>query len=154
MVWCWNGVLVDKELVVAGFINTNKDGKEFNLHNIYQFMGSMVNAGCGLVRGNFEEYELIEYLDKCRGICLDEGTPWGEWRINKRLLNDKCTEEEKKFFEDGIYGELDEKRLKEMARSFDLFCKLQVDLRTDDKLLDFCGYRWIYYEAKKDSSGL
>ena len=55
-------VAVDKEQVIAGFININEDGLEFSVEDIYDYITSLWNAGCGPVRINFKKNELIIHL--------------------------------------------------------------------------------------------
>ena len=123
---------VDKEQVVAGFVNRNPDGREFTIDTIYNYISSLWNAGCGPIRLNFTRQEMFNYLNRCNGVCLWI-TPHG-YRIDKTLLSDKMTEEERKFLHND----------KELAKSFDLFCRLQVDFRTPGRLLDAMGFRFIY----------
>ena len=125
-------IAIEKEQVVAGFINRNEDGLEFTLSDIDDYILSLWNAGCGPIRLNFKRQELRNYLDQCDGVCL-RITPRG-YRIDKSLLSDEMTLEESEF----LYND------KELAKSFDLFCRLQVDLRTPSSLLDAMGYRCIY----------
>ena len=125
-------VAIDKEQVVAGFINQNKDGLDFTLHDIYDYISSLWNAGCGPIRLNFKRQELQNYLESCNGICL-RITPQG-YKIDKSLLSEEMTPEEKEFLHNN----------KDLAKSFDLFCRLQVDLRTPRHLLDAMGFRFIY----------
>lgn len=140
-------VAVEKEQVVAGFINRNKDGLDFTMRNINDYVLSLWNAGCGPIRVNFTDQEMRDYLDRCDGVCL-RITPEG-YKIDKSLLSSEMSEEEKKFFQDSEdldSEDLDSENLgdKELAKSLDLFCRLQVDLRTPDSLLDAMGYRFIY----------
>ena len=125
-------VAIDKEQVVAGFINQNKDGFDFTLHDIYDYISSLWNAGCGPIRLNFKRQELQNYLESCNGICL-RITPQG-YKIDKSLLSEEMTPKEKEFLNNN----------KDLAKSFDLFCRLQVDLRTPRHLLDAMGFRFIY----------
>lgn len=125
-------VAIDKEQVVAGFINQNKDGLDFTLHDIYDYISSLWNAGCGPIRLNFKRQELQNYLESCNGICL-RITPQG-YKIDKSLLSEEMTPKEKEFLNNN----------KDLAKSFDLFCRLQVDLRTPRHLLDAMGFRFIY----------
>lgn len=125
-------VAIDKEQVVAGFINQNKDGLDFTLHDIYDYISSLWNAGCGPIRLNFKRQELQNYLESCNGVCL-RITPQG-YKIDKSLLSEEMTPEEKEFLNNN----------KDLAKSFDLFCRLQVDLRTPKHLLDAMGFRFIY----------
>lgn len=125
-------VAIDKEQVVAGFINRNKDGLDFTLHDIYDYTSSLWNAGCGPIRLNFKRQELQNYLESCNDVCL-RITPQG-YKIDKSLLSEEMTPEEKEFLHNN----------KDLAKSFDLFCRLQVDLRTPRHLLDAMGFRFIY----------
>ena len=124
-------VAVDRELVVCGYINTHKDGTEFTIDNIYDYIGRLWNAGCGPIRLNFTRDQMYYYLDKCEGICLDK--TYNGYRINKSYLSDAMTPEEAKLFHNN----------KELAKSFDLWCRLQVDLRTPNRLLDAMGYHFL-----------
>ena len=51
-------VAVDKEQVVAGFVNRNNDKLEFTLDDVYSYILSLWNAGCGPVRLNFTRQEM------------------------------------------------------------------------------------------------
>ena len=124
---------LEREQVVAGFVNRNKDGLEFTLEDINDYITSLWNAGCGPVRLNFRERELINILDECDGICLRQIGDM-HWRIDKSFLSDKMTHKEREFLHDD----------KNLAKSFDLFCRLQVDIRTPRLLLDAMGFRFIY----------
>lgn len=126
-------VAVDKEQVIAGFININEDGLEFSVEDIYDYITSLWNAGCGPVRINFKKNELINYINRCNGICLRK-IGFQCWRIDKSLLSDQMSPEEREFLNDN----------KELAKSFDLFCRLQVDLRTPNYLLDAMGFKFVY----------
>ena len=125
-------VAVEKEQVVAGFVNRNNDGLEFTLLDIDDYILSLWNAGCGPIRLNFKRQELLNYLNQCDGVCL-QITPCG-YRIDKSLLSAEMTPEESEFLNDD----------EELAKSFDLFCRLQVDLRTPSSLLDAMGYRFLH----------
>lgn len=125
-------VAIDTEQVVAGYVNRNKSGKDFTLDDIYKYIGTLWNAGCGPIRLNFTHEEMIHFLDACDGICLRK-TADG-WRIDKSLLSDSMSHKEEAFLRGN----------KELARSFDLFCRLQVDFRTPSRILDAMGYRFLY----------
>ena len=125
-------VSVEKEQVVAGFINRNKDGMDFTLDNIDTYIMSLWNAGCGPIRLNFTRQELRDYLDRCDGVCLKKIPD--KYRIDKSLLSSEMTDDEAVFLH---YNTA-------LAKSFDLFCKLQVDLRTPHNLLDAMGFHFIY----------
>lgn len=125
-------IAIEKEQVVAGFVNRNKDGAEFTMRDIDDYIRSLWNAGCGPVRVNFTDREMRDYLDRCDGVCL-RITPRG-YRIDKSLLSSEMTQEEREF----LQGD------PELARSLDLFCRLQVDLRTPNSLLDAMGFRFMY----------
>ena len=126
-------VAVDKEQVIAGFININEDGLKFSVEDVYDYITSLWNAGCGPVRINFKKNELINYINRCNGICLRK-IGFQCWRIDKSLLSDQMSPEEREFLNDN----------KELAKSFDLFCRLQVDLRTPNYLLDAMGFKFVY----------
>lgn len=126
-------LIVEKENVVAGFINTNKDGFEFTLKNIDAYILSLWNIGCGPLRLNFYQRELVNYLNRCKGVCLDITTDG--WRINKSYLCDKfLSSTEREFLNNN----------KQLAKSLDLFCRLQIDMRTPRLFLDAMGYRFLY----------
>ena len=126
-------VAIDKEQVIAGFINMNNDGLEFSAKDIYTYITFLWNAGCGPVRLNFKKNELINYINRCDGVCL-RTIGFEHWRIDKSLLSDRMSPEEREFLHNN----------KEFAKSFDLFCRLQVDLRTPSYLLNAMGFRFIY----------
>ena len=126
-------VAIDTEQVIAGFVNINKDGLEFSVEDIYDYITSLWNAGCGPLRINFKKDELINYINRCNGICLRK-IGFQCWRIDKLLLSDQMSPEEREFLNDN----------KELAKSFDLFCRLQVDLRTPKYLLDAMGFKFVY----------
>lgn len=125
-------VAVEKEQVVAGFINRHNDQLVFTVGDVEEYILSLWNAGCGPVRLNFTQQELKNYLDRCEGICLNV-MPQG-YQINKSYLSEEMSLEESKFL----------KNDKELAKSFDLFCRLQVDVRTPRNLLDAMGFRFVY----------
>ena len=125
-------IAVEAEQVVAGFINTTPDKTNFTLEDIYDYIGVLWNAGCGPVRLNFTRNEMIHFLDSCDGICLRKTS--NGWCIDKSLLSDAISENEKNFLRNN----------KELAKSFDLFCRLQVDFRTPYRLLDAMGYQFLY----------
>lgn len=129
-------VAIDTEQVVAGFVNTHEDGLVFSTHDIYEYIISLWNAGCGPVRLNFTKQEMINYLDSCRGICLSIEKPG--WVIDKSLLNFVMTPDERIFLHNDA----------KLARSFALFCKLQVSLNTPDRLLDAMGFSFMYKDIK------
>lgn len=129
-------VAVEAEQVVAGYVNTHEDGAEFSIEDIYDYILSLWNAGCGPIRLNFTKQDMARFLDSCRGVCLNENS-FG-YTIDKSLLRFEITPEEKAFLQN------DAKR----AQSFALFCKLQVDLRTPNRLLDVMGFRFMYEEPK------
>ena len=125
-------VALEKEQVVAGFINRNSDGMKFTIDDVDDYISSLWNAGCGPIRLNFKQQELRNYLDMCDDVCL-KVTPTG-YVIDKTLLSDDMTEAESAF----LHGN------KDLAKSFDLFCRLQVDIRTPYNLLDEMGFRFLY----------
>lgn len=126
-------VAIDTEQVIAGFVNINEDGIEFSVEDIYNYITSLWNAGCGPLRINFKKDELINYINRCNGICLRK-IGFQCWRIDKLLLSDQMSPEEREFLNDN----------KELAKSFDLFCRLQVDIRTPKYLLDAMGFKFLY----------
>ena len=123
---------IDKETVVCGFVNTHKDKTEFNLEDIYNYILSLWNTGVGPIRLNFIKAEMEYYLEKCVGVCLQKTS--GHYCIDKSLLNDRMSEKEAKFLH---YD-------KKLAKSFDLWCRLQVDIRTPRMLMDAMGYKFLY----------
>lgn len=123
---------IDKEQVVAGYINRHDDCLEFTVHDVEEYIRSLWNAGCGPIRLNFTQQELRNYLDQCKGLCL-QIMPGG-YRIDKSLLSDRILPSENDF----LHGN------KELAKSFDLFCRLKVDIRTPPNLLDAMGFRFVY----------
>ena len=169
------GYAIDVEQVVGGFINVHEDGEYFVLQDVYDYISSLWNAGCGPIRLNFTRPEMVKYLDRCNGICLDvcntrriyytgkrdgkkrwinefnygiyyvtergiiegEAANYYQWRINKSYLEPlpENVKEERNFFRN--YN-------KAMAISFDLFCRLQIDLRTPRNLLDTMGFGFIH----------
>ena len=126
-------VAIDTEQVIAGFVNINKDGLEFSVEDIYDYIKSLWNAGCGPVRINFKKNELIRYINRCNGICLRK-VGLQRWKIDKSLLSDQMSPEEREFLNDN----------KELAKSFDLFCRLQVDLLTPSYILAAMGFKFLY----------
>ena len=123
---------LEKEQAIAGFINTHEAGIEFTLNDINEYIRSLWNAGVGLIILNFTQKELKAYLDTCDKICLDKTI--NGYRINKNYLNPNMTREERELLHNN----------EALARSFDLFCKLRVDLRTPELLLDAMGFHYIY----------
>lgn len=125
-------IAIEKEQVVAGFVNQNSDGTEFTIDQVNDYIMSLWNAGCGPIRLNFTQQELRDFLESCRGICLSSTHPG--YVIDKSNLSSDMTEQERKALRND----------KKLADSFALFCKLRVDLRTPDRLLDFMGFRFMY----------
>ena len=125
-------VAVDVELVVCGYINTHKDGTEFTIDNVYDYIGRLWNAGCGPIRLNFTRDQMYRYLDKCQDICLDK--TYNGYKINKSYFSDAMTPKEAELLHNN----------KDLAKSFDLWCKMQVDWRTPNRILDAMGYRFLY----------
>lgn len=123
---------LEKEQVVAGFINTHKAGIEFTLNDINEYIRSLWNAGVGPIILNFTQKELKAYLDTCDKICLDKTI--SGYRINKNYLNPNMSQKERELLHNN----------EALAKSFDLFCKLRVDLRTPELLLDAMGFHYIY----------
>lgn len=124
---------LDKEQLLAGFINTNKDGLKFVLQDVYDYLSVLWNAGCGPIRLNFTRQEMTFYLNRCVDICVEK-EPNG-WKINKSYLSDEFQSEEERNFLGGN---------KELAKKWDLFCRLQVDFRTPRYLLDAMGFRFVH----------
>lgn len=129
-------IAVEKEQVVAGFVNTHEDGLVFTTEDIYTYTRSLFNAGCGIVRLNYFRWEMEDFLNHCRGICLSNELLLDRWKIDKSFLSDYMTPEEHKF----LHGD------KELAKKFHLFCMLRVDVKTPDLLLDAMGFRFMYAE--------
>lgn len=127
-------VAVEANQVIAGYVNTHSDGHVFTIDDVYNYILSLWNAGCGPIRLNFTQRELRDYLESCRGTCLSNAH--SGYVIDKSGLNFVMTEEEQRFLND------DPKRV----QSFALFCKLQVDVGTPDPLLDAMGFRFMYKE--------
>lgn len=125
-------VAIEKEQVVAGYVNQHDDGWNFTMDDVNQYIVSLWDAGCGPIRLNFTQQEMKDYLDRCDGICLAK-TPGG-YAVDKTHLDIALTKEEARL----LSG--DEKRTK----SYALFCELRVDLRTPHRLLDAMGYRFMY----------
>lgn len=123
---------IDKNTVIAGFVNTHKDRTEFDLNDIYNYIISLWNAGVGPIRLNFTKAEMKYYLEACVGVCLQRTLD--HYYIDKSLLNDKMSKKEANLLNNN----------KELAKSFDLWCRLQVDLRTPRMLLDAMGYKFLY----------
>ena len=127
-------IAVEKEEVVAGFINNREDGLVFSVDDVYEYIRSLWNAGCGPVVLNFKRIELIYFLDDCDGVCLRKAAGIDRWQIDKSLLNHEMTPDEYDF----CYGD------KELAKKFDLFCKLQIDPCLCGNMLDALGFRFIH----------
>ena len=125
-------VALEKEQVVAGYVNRHADGLEFTIHQVNDYIMSLWNAGCGPIRLNFTQQELRDYLDSCRGICLSSTQPG--YVIDKSGLSFVMTSEERIFLNNDM----------KLAESFALFCRLQVDLNMPDRLLDAMGFRFMY----------
>ena len=125
---------IEASAVVAGFINTNKDGMQFDVDDVYDYIRyALWNAGVGPIRHNFTRSEMISYLNACDGVCLR--TTGCGYIIDKTLLNSNFkSDKEREFLLNNP----------ELARSFDLFCRLQVDIRTPRYVLDKMGYRFLY----------
>ncbi len=123
---------INVEPVVIGFINTHKDGMEFTLKNIDDYIGTLWNAGMGPIRLNYTQNELIRFLNGCDKICLRRTA--NGWKIDKSFLSDKIKPEEQKLCRNN----------KELAKSFDLFCRLRGDFRLPQRILDAMGYRFLY----------
>lgn len=130
---------LDKEQAVAGYVNTHKDGFVFNIHDVNEYVRSLWNAGCGPIRLNYTQQELSEYLNRCCGVCL-RLHPNG-YIIDKTPLQIDPTDAEYQFF----HGDHD------LTVGFALFCKLQVDMRTPDYLLDAMGFRFMHDPGKENS---
>lgn len=125
-------VAIEKEQAVAGYVNQNADGTEFTIDQVNDYIVSLWNAGCGPIRLNFTQQELREYLESCRGICLSSTHPG--YMIDKSGLSLDMTEEERGLLHNDA----------RLLQSFALFCKLQVDPDTKDRLLDAMGFRFMY----------
>lgn len=125
-------VAIEKEQAVAGYINLHEDEKHFTIEDVNDYVRSLWNAGCGPIRLNYTQQELRKYLDRCNGVCLSK-TSEG-YIIDKSGLRIQMTPAEREFLQN------DENR----AISFSLFCKLQIDMRTPDDLLDAMGYRFMH----------
>lgn len=127
-------VAIEKEQAVAGFVNTNADGTEFTIDQVNDYIKSLWNAGCGPIRLNFTQRELRAYLESCRGLCLSSTYPG--YVIDKSGLGLDLTKKEL----DALGND------KNKAQSFAMFCKLRVDPKTPDQLLDAMGFRFMYKE--------
>jgi hypothetical protein len=125
---------INVEQVVAGFVNTHKDGLQFDLKDVQNYTLHLWNCGVGPLRLNYTNAELENYLDLCIGVCLQRSPK--RWKIDKSLLSDEMSPKEAKFLHND----------KDLAKSFDLFYRLQVDIRTPHMLLDAMGFRFIYSE--------
>lgn len=124
---------LDVEQAVAGFINTHEDGTHFTVDDIYDYVRSLWNCGLGPIRLNFTKKNLEAFLHRCNGHCLDSAITF--FVINKSYLSDDTMTTEEYDF---LHGD------KDLAKSFILFCKLRVDCKTPDKLLDAMGFRFMY----------
>ena len=129
-------IAVEKEQVVAEFVNTHKDGTKFSMEDIKEYEKSLWNAGCGPVRLNYHRWEMEDFLNTCKGICLSKETVYDGWKIDKSYISDKMTQEEYSY----LNGD------KRKAQSFHLFCMLRVNMNTPDNLLDAMGFRFLYTE--------
>lgn len=127
-------VALEVEQAVAGFVNTSEDGRRFDVDDVNEYIMSLWNAGLGPVRLNFTQQQLRDYLEKCRGLCLSR-TNLG-YQIDKSGLGLDLTKKELELLEND----------KNKAQSFALFCKLRVDPKTHDYLLDAMGFRFMYRE--------
>lgn len=125
-------VAIEKEQVVAGYVNRNADGTEFTIDQVNDYIMSLWNAGCGPIRLNFTQQELKDYLESCRGICLSSIHPG--YMIDKSRLGTDMTEQERRVLHNDT----------KLVQSFALFCKLRVDLKTPNRLLDAMGFRFMY----------
>lgn len=123
---------IDKEQVVAGYVNLHEDGTSVTIDALNKYIRSFWNAGCGPIRLNFTQQELRSFLDCCEGICLSD-TLHG-YIIDKSGLGHNLSQEEQVFLGND----------EELYKSYDLFRKLHVDLRTPDYLLDAMGFQFVY----------
>lgn len=128
-------IAVEKELVVAGFINKHPDGHVFSLKDVDNFRRLLWNAGCGALRLNFTQQEMDDFLSNCSPIILKIGN---KFVIKKDSL--KASERNIK-----VCGS------EENAKSYDLLIRMGVVPKADEELwllYDFMGYRFLHEKTK------
>ena len=121
-------VALDKELLVAGFINhRNDDPKQFKIDDVLSFIGVLWNSGCGPIRPNFTVNELKDYLASCAPIICESN---GSYSINFHAVNPN--HDIKKAFKDT-----------DNAKKIELLNCLHANINIPRTLLCAIGYGFL-----------
>lgn len=121
-------VAVEKELVMAGFLNQQADKDVFTVDDIMEYVRMLWNAGCGPIRLNFSRQELADFLLNCSLVKNAEDF---SYTINPDGLH--ITNEE--IASHGNKGN---------AISYKIFDSLNAQRNVPYELLDQMGYRFLY----------
>lgn len=120
-------VAVDKELIVAGFLNQQADNASFTIDDIMEYVRMLWNAGCGPIRLNFSRQDLADFLARCYPIVT---TLPDSYQMNSDAIEVSSDDID-------TYGKYN-------AKSFSLFDKLNARRNTPDSLLDAMGYYFLH----------
>lgn len=129
-------VALDKELAVAGYLNTRPIEESFTVENIMHYVDSLWNAGCGPIRLNFTVPELQRFLESSSPVIQKKGDAF---HLNTDSLQ-----------VDGFVREA--LKNDRYILSFALFSKLKAIINVPRILLDEMGYGFFFAESEASSA--
>ncbi len=119
---------LDKELLVAGYVNQMADNESFTINDMMEYMGELWNAGCGPISPNFTRQELWDYLHSCKSLIQECN---GHFTIDRSSLNPNGAV--KKIFESN----------EKNAISYELLLRLHASINIPKQLLNAIGYGFM-----------
>ncbi len=131
-------VAIDKELVVIGYINNHledNDNVSFDLDDIYAYIVTLWDVGCGPIRVNFTKSDMEDYLEQCvRSHILEKTGDDGRY-----VFRNHMTPRRAEF--------LEHYRNNLCAERYDIFCSFGGQLSARAELLKSMGYGFLYRNA-------
>lgn len=120
---------LDKEHLVAGFINRTKDQERFRLEDVMGFINVLWNIGCGPVSPNFTQQELQDFLTtKCEFVITEDSD--GSFYIDRSSLYPR--EKALQCFDN-----------MEQAKRVELLLRLNARINIPHQLLSAIGYGFM-----------
>lgn len=124
---------IEANTVLAGFINSNQNGTNFTINDIYNYITELWNAGIGPIRLNFTEHQLKSVLENNSWIIKNGYS----YTIKKKdIIEKELTERERRLL----------KYNKKLYQSYMILCDLQFDIGVPSRLLDFMNFNFLIKE--------
>lgn len=121
-------VALDKELLIAGYLNSKDLKSSFTVDDLIEYMRSLWNAGCGPVCPNFTKWELDSFLSSSKLFDKKDNS----YVLNREQLSSVP------------YAYRLNQISEENRWKFILFCELEAKWNVPRNLLNATGYSFLF----------